>query len=92
MVIEESFYKLIPSNEHSLNFDLELLYDIGGKNPRQEFKNVGYGYTLENAIKAIIMYAINKKFKEKSITLKEFLEEYKQQNENLRNTLRSFGV
>lgn len=92
MIVEGSFYKLYPSNEYSLNFDLELLHDIGGKNPRQEFKNVGYGYTLEHAIKAIIMFAINNKFKDDSITLKEFLEEYKKQNENLKNELRSFGI
>lgn len=92
MVVEGSFYKLYPSNEYSLNFDLELLHDIGGKNPRQEFKNVGYGYTLEHAIKAIIMFAINKKFKEETVTLKEFLEEYKQQNENLKNELKLFDI
>ena len=41
MEIVGDFYKLTPVNEHSTKFDLELLYEIGGKNPRKEFKNAG---------------------------------------------------
>lgn len=92
MTIEGSFYKLYPCNEYSLNFDLELLYDIGGKNPRKEYKNVGYGYTLEGAIKAIVMYAINKKYGDEAIPLKQFLDEFKKEVYNLRSELRDFGL
>jgi len=71
MIIEGSFYRLTPVNDSSLRFDLELLYDIGGKNPRKEFKTEGYGYTLETALKKCCSYAINRKFgKDEVITLK----------------------
>lgn len=88
MEIVGDFYKLTPVNEHSTKFDLELLYEIGGKNPRKEFKNAGYGYTLEHAIKAIIMFAINNNYD--SLTLKEFLDEYKKQSELLRKSIDSY--
>lgn len=84
MIIEGSFYKLTPISDHSLKFDLELLYDIGGKNPRQEFKNAGYGYTLEGAIKAITMYAVQKKFENEVINLKTFIDEFKKESASIR--------
>ena len=55
MIIQGDIYRLTPVCEHAHDFDMELLYDIGGKNPRQEFKNVAYGVSLERAIKKIIM-------------------------------------
>ena len=62
MVIEGPFYRLTPISESSPRFDLELLYDIGGKNPRKEFKVEGYGYPLEAAIERCRHYAVRKKF------------------------------
>ena len=53
MVIEGSFYRMTPVNEHSTLFDLELLYDIKGKNPRQEFKLAGYGMPLMTCLRKI---------------------------------------
>ena len=73
MQIIGDIYKLTPINEHSPMFDLELLYDIGGKNPRQEFKVAAYGISLEHAIKRIIAFAINKKLGEEVVSLKKFL-------------------
>lgn len=75
MVIQGEFYQLIPVNEHSLLFDLKLLYKIGGKNPREEYKDAGYGLSLESALKKCVQYAINNKFE--VLTLKEYLEEFK---------------
>jgi hypothetical protein len=80
--IEGSFYKLTPVNEASNRFDLELLYDVGGKNPRQEFKIEGYGYPLEVAMERIIHYAIRKKHPD-TITLKEYLNEFIREKEAL---------
>ena len=78
MIIEGSFYRLIPINDSSPLFDLELKYSIGGKNPREEFKIEGYGYPLELAIDRCCRYAINKKFdKNEVITLKKYLDEFK---------------
>ena len=62
MVIQGEFFQLTPVNEHSLQWDLKLLYKIGGKNPREEYKDAGYGLTLENAIRKCIQYALNQRF------------------------------
>lgn len=82
MVIQGEFYQLIPVNEHSTQFDLKLLYKIGGKNPREEYKDAGYGLSLENAIKKCIQYAISQKFE--VLSLKEYLDEYKKIQEELK--------
>lgn len=75
MVIQGDFFRLTQVNEHSLSYDLELLYKIKGKNPREEFKNVAYGVSLETGIKKCIQYALSQKFE--TLSLKEYLEEYK---------------
>lgn len=85
MVIEGSFYRLTPISDSSPRFDLELLYDIGGKNPRKEFKVEGYGYPLIAAIERCCQYAVSKKFdKDEVITLKQYLDEYKKTKEEIR--------
>lgn len=83
MVIEGSFYRVTPVNDHSAFFDLELLYEIGGKNPRKEFKAVAYGLRLDSAINAIIRYGINNKYKDEVITFKQYVDEYKKQREQI---------
>ena len=80
MTIEGEFYKLISVDEHSIFFDLELLYEISGKNPRKEYKVVAYGLQLEHALQKIINYAINKKYSG-AITIKQYLQEYKKLKE-----------
>ena len=77
MIIEGKFYKLTPVSDISNFYDLELLYNIGGKNPRQEYKIAAYGITLPHAIKCIIRYTINNKFNTDTITLKQYLDEFK---------------
>ena len=86
MQIIGDYYKLTPINEHSPKYDLELLHKIGGKNPREEFKIVAYGISLENAIERIILYAINQKLEE--VSLKEFLEAYKEEVNKIRRELK----
>lgn len=87
MVIEGSFYKITPINEHSQFFDLELLYEIGGKNPRKEFKVASYGITLEAAIQRIINFAVRNKLPE-IVTLKEYLDEYKKEFNSIKSELK----
>lgn len=88
MVIEGSFYRLTPVNESSLLYDLELLYDIGGKNPRKEFKTEGYGMTLETCLMKCCQFAISKKFsKDEVLTLKQYLDEFKTIKEALKKEL-----
>lgn len=90
MIIEGPFYRLTPISDSSPMFDLELLYDIGGKNPRKEFKVEGYGYPLESAIDRCCRYAASKKFeKDEIITLKQYLDEFKKAGEEIR--LQIFG-
>lgn len=82
MVIQGEFFQLTPVNEHSLQWDLKLLYKIGGKNPREEYKDAGYGLTLENAIKKCIQYALNQRFE--VLSLKEYLDEFKRLQEEIK--------
>jgi hypothetical protein len=87
MTIEGSFYKITPINESSQFFDLELLYYIGGKNPRKEFKVASYGITLESAIQKIINFAVRSKLPE-TVTLKEYLDEYKKESNSIKAELK----
>lgn len=84
MIIEESDFRLENSSDFSQFWDLELLYIVKPKSgePRQEFKNAGYGLTLESAIKRVINYRLSNK--KEIYTLKEYLEEYKAENDKIR--------
>jgi hypothetical protein len=75
MVIQGEFFQLTPVSEHSLLWDLKLLYKVGGKNPREEYKEAGYGLTLDSALKKCINYAINQNFE--VLSLKEYLDEFR---------------
>lgn len=91
MVIEEKFFKLTSVDESTPFWDLELLYTIRPRNgePRQEFKNAGYGLRLETAIEKIAHYCVECKHKDVAIKLKdyfkEFTEEYKKIKEEIFN-------
>lgn len=89
MVIEGSLYRLTPVNEHSAFFDLELLHEIKGKNPRKEFKIAAYGLTLDRAMNAIVRYAVNNKYKDEIINLKQYIDEFAKQREAIRS---EFGI
>mgnify|MGYP003292524521 CR=1 FL=1 len=86
MVIQGDFFRLTPVNEHSLQYDLELLYKIKGKNPREEYKDAGYGLSLETAIKKCIQYAITQKFE--ILSLKQYLEEYRKIQQDIEQMLK----
>ena len=82
MTIEGSFYKIVPINDNSPFYDLYLLRSIKSKtNPRTEFVNAGYGLTIESAIRRIIQFTICSKHD--SLTLKEYLNEFKRLREEL---------
>lgn len=87
MVIEESDFRLIPVKESGLLFDLELLKVInkGKENERTEFKNIAYGVTIESALKYIANARINAKYND-SISLKQYLQEYKDIINSIRDT------
>lgn len=70
-------------------FDLELLYVVRprGGEPRLEFKNVGYGVSLEHAIKKIVQYRIDCKHREEAIRLKTYFDEYKKELDELKKLL-----
>lgn len=88
MTIQGDIYRLTPINEHSPKYDLELLYSIGGKNPREEFKVVAYGISMESAFKRIIHYALSKKLGEEVVTLKQFFNAYKEESNKIREELK----
>lgn len=81
MIIEEHDYRLIQVSDSSTFWDLELLHVIKpkGKEPRKEFKNEGYGMSIEHAIKRIINFRIHNKYSEEVIQMKDYLKEYKDQ-------------
>lgn len=84
MIIEEHDFKLTPAtNTASPFWDLEVLVTIKGKNPRQEFKNIGYGMTLESAIRHIANYRVLHNRKDEAISLKQYLIDYKNELRNL---------
>ena len=79
MKIEGEFYRLTPIDNSSSRYDLELLYAVGGKNPRKEFKIEGYGYPLEVALQRIINYATRQKFDDNAVvSLKDYLDVYRE--------------
>jgi hypothetical protein len=79
MKIEGEFYRLTPIDNSSSRYDLELLYTVGGKNPRKEFKIEGYGYPLEVALQRIINYATRQKFDDNAVvSLKDYLDVYRE--------------
>lgn len=86
MTIEEADFRLTPCTEASSHFDLELLYVVnkGKNNERTEFRNAGYGLSLESAIRKITMSRIGNKYGEGTISLKQFLEEFKGEIEKIK--------
>lgn len=76
MMIQGEFFQLTPVSEDSLLFDLKLLHEIKGKNPRKEYKESGYGLTLENALKKCTQFAISERYD--ILSLKEYLDAFKQ--------------
>ena len=83
MIIEETDFRLVPINDSSPLFDLELLYEIKpkGKESRLEFKNVAYGITLDYAIKKIAQYRASKNLD--NTTLLEYFKEFNNQLKSL---------
>lgn len=80
MIIQEEDFRMIPCGAL---WDLELAKTIRpkGGEPRVEFKSEGYGMTMESCIKRVI----NKRIadKKETLSLKEYLDEYKQQLDTL---------
>lgn len=86
MVIEEKDFRLIPSSDSSLRYDLELLYKIQpkGKEARLEFKNVAYDIGLEYAIKKIAHYRVCCKHKDEAVRLLTYFKEFKEELDSLK--------
>jgi hypothetical protein len=78
MIIEEKDFRLIPINECSDKFNLELLYIVnkGKSNEKQEYKNAAYGIRLDSAIRKIANFRINNKCPD-IIDLRTYLKEYR---------------
>lgn len=84
MIIKESDFILTSIKDDGSPFwDLELLFTVNPKKgeQRKEFKNAGYGLTLENAIKRIVNFRINNKYS--VLDLKQYLNEYKKESKRL---------
>ena len=88
MTIEQEDFRLT-NDGLSSNWDLEVLKTIRPKGgpERQEFQIIGYGYSLDNAIRTIINYRLSKK--KDVYTLKEYLQDYKQVKDSLTNLLKN---
>lgn len=90
MIIQGNFYRIEPINDTSSLWDLYLLRKVNSKtNPREEFQLEGYGMPLDSAIGRIIRYAINSKYgKDEITTLKEYLNVFKQIQEEIYKEVR----
>ena len=86
MIIEESDFRLIPIDESSPKFDLELLYTVrpNGKEVRKEFKNVAYGRCLDHAIKKIAQYRVACKHENEVINLLTYFKEFTEELNSLK--------
>ena len=64
-----------PISEDCPMFDLELLYVVKprGGEARLEFKNAGYGMSMENAIKKIAHYRVCSNHKDEAIRIKTYI-------------------
>lgn len=87
MVIEESDFRLTPTSDNSMRFDLELLYEIKpkGKESRLEFKTVAYGIGLEYAMKKVAQYRVYHKHKDESIKLLTYFKEFTDELQSIRD-------
>lgn len=88
MVIEEADFR-ITSGVSDYFWDLELLCTVKpkGKSERQEFKDAGFGMPLVTCIKKVIHHRMSCK-KEVS-TLKEYIQDYKEEIKRLEELLNS---
>lgn len=91
MIIEGKDFKLSNDGE-SVNWDLQLMKIVRprGKPEREELGDPMYGMPLERAIKIIINNRISKK--KDSFELAEYLSEYKDQLNLLKQTLKNYGI
>lgn len=91
MIIEENDFRLIPIDDSSPIFDLELLYKVQpkGKEVRLEFKNAGYGLSLDKAIKKIAQYRVVNNYKDKAISLLDYFNEFKKELDSLNTSYKS---
>ena len=89
MEIKGEDYQLNNDGE-SMRWDLRLMKTVKPRSgqERQELGDPMYGMPLENAIKIIINYRLDKK--QDTYTLKEYLDEYKKQITLLRNILKDY--
>lgn len=88
MVIEENDFRMTSGvSDHF--WDLELLYTVRpkGKPERQEFKDAGFGMPLETCIKKVIHHRISNK--RDVSTLKEYIQDYKEEVNRLKELLNS---
>lgn len=85
MTIEEEDFKL-EFNEWNSKFDLYLMQVINAKDPekrREEFKQHGYGMSIESCFRTIVTYRINRD--KDVITLKEYVQSYKKEVDSLKH-------
>lgn len=89
MVIEETDFRMTSVGDKSNFWDLELLQTVRPKGgpERQEFKEAGYGLPFLSCMKRIASHRIaNKK---EVFTLKEYVQDYKQQIDKLEELSKS---
>lgn len=89
LIIEEQDFRMIHCGANF--WDLELLHTIRpkGQPQRQEFKNVGYGMTIERCFKMIINYRLKRK-RSDPYSMKEYLKEYKDEVKKIEHLFKDF--
>lgn len=82
MTIQEEDFRMILGGGNLWDLELTKVVRPKGGEPRVEFKPEGYGMPLESCIKRIINKRISDK--KETLSLKEYVEEYKQQVDELK--------
>jgi hypothetical protein len=81
---------LTPVAEDIPLFDLRFYKNVKKRDTGQVERELGsplYGLTLYHALKRICSYKMNKKYQEKTIELKQYIKELRQEEEKLRKYL-----
>lgn len=88
MIIEESDFRIESCGDTNYMFDLELLKTVKpkGGDPRQEMKVVAYGIPFERCLQHIINNRIEAK--KDTMNLSEYIKEYKEASEKVKNILK----
>lgn len=93
MIIEEADFRAEQINDDSIFWDLNLIRTKKKKDGTvvEELGNTIYGLPLDSVIKRIAANRIARKYKDKAITMKQYLEDWKLEMKKLNDLSLNYG-